>query len=93
MSQDVLLPSLGGLAAGGAVALILVFLYIRRERASGEGIIRRARGEAEAMVANAVREGTASREKMVLDGRGEIIKLREEIEQEAQRRRDEQGRL
>ncbi|HSN14177.1 MAG TPA: ribonuclease Y [Anaeromyxobacteraceae bacterium] len=93
MSQDVLLPILGGLAAGGAVALILVFLYIRRERASGEGIIRRARAEAEAMVTSAVREGTAAREQMVLDGRGEIIKLREEIEREAQRRRDEQARL
>lgn len=93
MSQAFLLPILGGLAAGGAVALILVLFYVKRERASGEGIIRRARSESESLVANAVRDGTAAREKMVLQGREEIIKLREEIEKEGQRRREEQGRL
>jgi ribonuclease Y len=93
MSQALLLPILAGLAAGGAVALIMVLLYVKRERASGEGIIKRARAEAEGLVANAVRDGTSAREKMVLDGRSEILKLREEIEKEAQHRRDEQARL
>src|SRR5688572_2435501 len=93
MSQALLLPILAGLAAGGAVALIMVLLYVKRERASGEGIIKRARAEAEGLVASAVRDGSAAREKMVLDGRSEILKLREEIEKEAKQRRDEQARL
>jgi ribonuclease Y len=93
MFDTLLLPTLGGLAASVVVALILVLLFVKRERASGEGIVKRARSEAESLVANAVREGQSAREKMVLDGRSEIIKLREEIEKEAQRRRDEQARL
>jgi ribonuclease Y len=91
--SELLLPLLGGLTAGAVVALILVVFYVKRERASGEGIVRRARAEAEAMVAAAVREGTASREKLVLDGREEMLRLREEIEREGQKRRDEQARL
>src|SRR5690348_5490255 len=93
MSQTLLLAIFGALAASVVVALLMVLLYVKRERASGEGIVRRARNEAEAMVQNAVREGTAAREQMVLDGRSEIIKLREEIEREAQKRREEQARL
>ncbi|HEU4569204.1 MAG TPA: ribonuclease Y [Gemmatimonadales bacterium] len=91
--SELLLTLLGGLTAGAVVALILVVFYVKRERASGEGIVRRARAEAEAMVAAAVREGTASREKLVLDGREEMLRLREEIEREGQKRRDEQARL
>ncbi len=93
MSQALLLAILGGLAASVVVALLMVLLYVKRERASGEGIVRRARNDAETMVTNAVREATTAREKMILEGREEIIKLREEIEKEGQRRRDEQARL
>ena len=61
MSQSLLLPIVGALAASVVVALILVLLFVKRERASGEGIVKRARNEAEALVANAVRDGVAAR--------------------------------
>ena len=93
MSNDLLFTLLGGLVAGLLVTILLVSIYIRREKSSALGIQAAARSEAEQLVAEAARKAASAREDMMLEGRGALLKLREELDQEVQRRRDEQGRL
>ncbi|MFI5235087.1 MAG: ribonuclease Y [Gemmatimonadales bacterium] len=93
MSTDLLFSTLGGLIAGLLVAILLITLYIRREKRSAQGIMMAARGESERLVAEAGKVAEAARAQLILEGRMETLKVREELEREVQRRRDEQGRL
>lgn len=93
MSNDLLFSMLGGLVAGLLVTVLLVSIYIRREKSSAQGIQTAARTEAQSLITEAARKGAAAREELMLEGRGALLKLREELELEVQRRRDEQARL
>ena len=93
MSNDLLFSMLGGLVAGLLIAILFTYMYIRREKQSASGIQASARSEAEKLVAEAMRGATAAREELILEGRSSLLKLREELEQEVQRRREEQARL
>ncbi|HEU4763024.1 MAG TPA: ribonuclease Y [Gemmatimonadales bacterium] len=93
MSNDLLFGSLGGLVAGLLVAALLITLYIRREKRNAQGIIGAARAESERLVAEATKATEAARAQVVLEGRMETLKVREELDREVQRRREEQARL
>ncbi len=90
---EVLLPVLAGVAAALAGALLFVLLYTRNQRRSATGILALAHGEAERIRAEAQREAESSRTELLLTGKMETLKLREELDREIQRKREVWDRL
>jgi ribonucrease Y len=88
-----LLSLLEGLAAGLVVSSVLFLLYNRTQRKSAARTLAAARVEAETMVADASTKGAEARNQIVLEGKMEILRLREDLDKEAQRRRDEWDRF
>ena len=93
MSQTLLLPGLAGVAAGLLVALIFILLYTRSQRRSASGVLATARADAERLRGDALREAESSRSEVLVASRIEALKLREEIDREIARRREEWERL
>ncbi len=93
MPQSVLLPALAGVAVGLLVARIFILLRARSQRRAASGILVAARSEAERMRAEAIREGEAARSEALVTARIESLKLREDIDREVARRREEWERL
>ena len=93
MSQPLLLPVFAGVAAGLAVALVVILLYIRSQRRSATGILAAARGEAERLRDEAARQAESARAEAVVAAKMDTLKLREDVEREIQRRREEFERL
>jgi len=93
MSQDLLLPTLAGAAAGLVLAAIAVALWIRSQRRAAAGALAEARVEAARLRADAARDAEAARAELLLAAKTEVIKLREELDREVQRRREEWERL
>ncbi|MGH7499905.1 MAG: Rnase Y domain-containing protein, partial [Gemmatimonadales bacterium] len=93
MSQPLLLPGLAGVAAGLFVALIFILLYTRSQRRSASGVLATARAEAERVRGAALREAESSRSEVLVASRIEVLKLREDIDREIARRREEWERL
>ena len=93
MSLNQLLPGLAGAAAGLLVALVFILVYTRRQRRSATSVLATAHTEAERLRADAVREAEASRSEMLVAARIESLKLREDIDREIARRREEWERL
>ncbi|MFZ5623692.1 MAG: ribonuclease Y [Gemmatimonadota bacterium] len=92
MSESFWLPLLEGVVAGLVVAVVTVITYSRIQRKNAAAIIDTARREAERISAEARRSAEAARETALLEGRMEVMRLREEAEREAQRRRGEVDR-
>jgi ribonuclease Y len=104
MLQPNLLPIAGGFAAGVLLALVASFTYNRARKKTAAGILNDAkaeaarlqvdsRHEAERMVTDSAREIENLRAAALLEGKMATIKLREEVEKDAARRREELERL
>ena len=87
------LPLAEGLIAGLVVASVGFVVYSRNQRKGATQTLAAARKEAEALVADASVRGTEARNQIVLEGKMEILKLREDLDKEAQRRREEWERF
>ncbi|MBK8006306.1 MAG: ribonuclease Y [Gemmatimonadetes bacterium] len=87
------LPLAEGLIAGLVVASVGFIVYSRNQRKGATQTLAAARKEAEALVADASARGTEARNQIVLEGKMEILKLREDLDKEAQRRREEWERF
>ena len=92
MTPDLLLPALGGLAAGLLLALLASFLYLRARRRTGAQILSEAESKASASLERARQESDQARSAAVLEGKMEAMRLREEGERELTRRREEADR-
>ncbi|HEX6106301.1 MAG TPA: ribonuclease Y [Gemmatimonadales bacterium] len=93
MSQSLLLPALAGVAAGLAVALAFFLLYLRGQRRTAAGVLATAKAEADRLLADAAQRAEAARSEAVVAAKVETLKLREDLEREIQRRREEFDRL
>ncbi len=93
MLQSLLLPMLAGVAAGLAAALAFILLYTRNQRRSASGILGVARTEAERLRAEGLREAETAKSDLLVTAKMETLKLREELDREIQRRREEWERL
>ena len=93
MLQSLLLPMLAGVAAGLAAALAFILLYTRNQRRSASGILTVARTEAERLRAEGLREAETVKSDLLVTAKMETLKLREELDREIQRRREEWERL
>jgi ribonuclease Y len=93
MLQSLVLPLLAGVAAGLAAALVFVLLYTRSQRRSASGILSVAQVEAERLRSEALRDGESAKSDLLLTAKMETLKLREELDREIQRRREEWERL
>jgi len=87
------LPLLEGLVAGLVVATVLFVIYNRTQRASATRLLSSARVEAQALVSDAAAKAAEARNQVVLEGKMEILRLREDLDKEAQRRREEWERF
>src|ERR687889_1601627 len=93
MLQSLLLPILAGVAAGLAAALIFILLYTRNQRRSATGILALARADADRLRIDAGRDAESAKSDLLLTAKMETLKLREELDREIQRRREEWERL
>ncbi len=87
------LPLVEGLVAGLIVATLVFILYSRTQRQSASRTLTAAHKEAEALVAEAAGKAQEARNQILLEGKMEILKLREDLDKEAQRRREEWERF
>jgi len=93
MNQSLLLPALVGVAAGLVVALVFILLYTRSQRRSATGILASANAEADRLRADSARQAETVRSEAMVAAKMETLKLREELDREIQRRREEFERL
>ncbi len=104
MSQSLLLPTLAGVAAGLAVVLVVLLLQRRSQQRVASGVLATAQREAakvrsdaareaERQRADGVREMEAAKAESVLAAKMETLRLREELDRELQRKRDEWERV
>ena len=93
MPQSLLLPVLTGVAAGLVVAAVFVLFYVRAQRRSATGILASARADAERVRGETLREADAAKSEVLVAAKMESLKLREELDREIQRRREEWERL
>ncbi len=93
MNRSLLLPVLAGVAVGLVVALVFIVLYTRRQRRSATGVLASARAAAERLRAESVREAESARAELLLAAKMETLTLREDLDREIQRRREEFERL
>jgi ribonuclease Y len=89
----VLLPLFEGLAAGFVASAVLFIIYSRFQRQVAGRTLAAARREAELLVTDAATKAAESRNQIVLEGKMEILRLREDLDKEAQRRREEWERF
>jgi ribonuclease Y len=88
-----LLPLIEGLAAGIVVATVVFFLHSRLQRQSAARTLASAREEAQTLVTEASGRAQEARNQIVLEGKMETLRLREDLDKEAQRRREEWERF
>ena len=91
--SPVAVPLLEGLAAGLVVATVAFLIYSRTQRQGALRTLASARAEAQALVADASTKALEARNQIVLEGKMETLKLREDLDKEAQRRREEWERF
>ncbi|MEO8635016.1 MAG: ribonuclease Y [Gemmatimonadales bacterium] len=87
------LPLLEGLIAGLVVATASFFIYSRTQRNSASRTLQAARLEAQLLVADASAKANEARNQLVLEGKMEMLRLREDLDKESQRRREESERF
>jgi ribonuclease Y len=93
MSQSLLLPTLAGVAAGLTVGLIFISFYWRSQRRAADGVLAAAQREAARLRAESARSAEAAKAETVLAAKMETLTLREELDREIQRKRDEWERV
>jgi ribonuclease Y len=93
MNPSLLLPAIVGVAAGLVVALVFILLYTRSQRRSATGILASAKAEADRLRADSARQAETVRSEAMVAAKMETLKLREELDREIQRRREEFERL
>src|ERR671920_1410368 len=93
MVETLLLAVLAGVAVALGGVLLFVLLYTRSQRRSATGILSVAQADAERIRSEAHREAEAARSDLLLTTKMETLKLREELDREIQRRREEWERL
>jgi len=89
MLQSLLLPLLAGVAAGLAAALVFILLYTRSQRRSGSSVLALARAEADRLRSEGQRDAESTKSDLLLSAKMETLKLREDLDREIQRRREE----
>jgi ribonuclease Y len=82
-----------GLAAGLVVAGLFFLLYNRLQRKNAGHTLSAAKAQAETMISDANLKASEARNQIVLEGKMEILRLREDLDKEAQRRREEWERF
>jgi ribonuclease Y len=87
------LPLVEGLVAGLVVATVAFLAYSRSQRQSAARTLTAARHEAETLVSEAAGKAQEARNQILLEGKMEILRLREDLDKEAQRRREEWERF
>jgi ribonucrease Y len=92
MDLTALLLGLGGLVAGAVLALLGSSLYLRGRRRNAAGLLADAEARAAALLRNAGTEADQARAAAVLEGKMEVLRLREEGEKDLSRRREEAER-
>ena len=93
MPTSLLLPGLAGVALSLCVGLIALALYARGQRRAGTGVLAVARAEAERIRTDALLEAETAKSQVLVDARIEALTLRDELDREIQRRREECERL
>ena len=93
MVETLLLAVLAGVAVALAGVLLFVLFYTRSQRRSATGILSVAEADAARIRSEAQREAEAARSDLLLTTKMETLKLREELDREIQRRREEWDRL
>jgi len=78
-----------GLVVGLVIAFLVDLVQSRIQRRQGRGILAEARSEAVRLKSDAAREAEAALNAGVVAGKMESLKLREELDREIQRRREE----
>ncbi len=92
MSQLPILPIVGGMLAGVLLAALAFAVLLHRQRVTARGVKARAEQEADRLRADARREGESIKADAVLAGKMEVLRQREEVDREGQRRREEWDR-
>ncbi|HEU5217975.1 MAG TPA: ribonuclease Y [Gemmatimonadales bacterium] len=87
-----LLPWLGGLAAGLVLALLGTSLYLRGRRRTAAIILAEAEAKAAALQQRAGQDADQAKSAAVLEGKMEVLRLREEGDRDLSRRREEADR-
>jgi ribonuclease Y len=88
-----ILGLIAGLLAGLAVATIAFLSYNRTQRRNAGRTLAQARAEAEQLLQEGAAKAAEARNQIVLEGRMEVLRLREDLERESQRRREEWERF
>jgi len=91
--SPLLLHIIEGAAVGFAGTTVLFLFYARFQRKAARGVLVAARKEAEALISEAASRAETSRASITLEGKMETLKLREELDAEVHRRRDELERI
>ncbi|HXW96344.1 MAG TPA: ribonuclease Y [Gemmatimonadales bacterium] len=86
-------PLFEGLVAGLVVATSAFFVYNRSQRQSATRTLAAARAEAQTLVSDASEKAHEARTQIVLEGKMEILRLREDLDREAHKRREEWERF
>ena len=89
MFETFLLPALGGLGVGLAGALAVFAIIGNRRRREAGDVLARARAEAGRVAEEGRRSAEAIRSEAAVASREEALRLRETLDQEHQRRREE----
>jgi ribonuclease Y len=76
-------------AAGALVAMVIIWAYSRSQRRQAGGVLAAAEAEGGRIKAEAQRDAESVRAAAELQGRVDTLKLREELDREVQRRREE----
>ncbi len=92
MPQIALLPWLGGAAAGIILTFVVMSVMARARRRDAAALVAAARAEARAITEGAGREAEQARAAALLEGKMEAFKLREELDRDVARRREEADR-
>ena len=93
MSQALFLPLLEGITAGLIVAAGFFLVYSRMQKKAAAGVLTEARAEASRIRGDATQGVERARAEAVLAAKLEAVQVRESLEQELLRRREEVGRV
>src|SRR4029453_10965586 len=93
MNQALLLPLLEGIMAGLIVVAGFLFVYNRFQKKVATGVLAEARAGAVRLRSDATQGVEHARAEAVLAAKMEAVQVREALEQELLRRREEVGRL
>src|SRR5688572_30841087 len=92
MSVTDLLPALGGVLAGIVVTFVGYTAFLRSKKRDSAGLIEQAQQEARAALDRARDEASKAKAALVVEGKTEVLKLREDVDRDAARRREEMDR-